>query len=135
MTAKKYSTNKAEMFKAVIEVVKASDSPNKAEFIERLEHEIELVTKPRSGGKSEEKAKADKALSDKIIAVLANSDKGLTVSEIQAVDPALSVNAGINTSKVTALVTKLVIAGTLTKVKDKKKTLYTIAETAEPTED
>lgn len=124
---KKYTTTKAQMFAQVIDIINGSNAENKGELIERINHEIELATKPRtSGEKAKEKEKADEALTNLILATLANSDKALCVSEIQAAEPKLAVTAGINTSKVTALITKAVNAEKVVKIKDKKKTLYTL---------
>lgn len=121
---KKYETTKKEMFATVIAIVEGSDASNKEELIERLNHEIELVSKSRTTGeKAQAKAENDKLLTDLIIAVLAENTM-LTVSEIQAKEPKLSITKGINTSKVTALLTKAVNAGIVERVKDKKKTYY-----------
>lgn len=122
----KYNTTKVEMFNAVIAIVEGSEAPNKDELVERLKHEIELISKKSTSKANAEKAKADEALSELILGVLANGGS-YTVSEIQAKEPKLSVTAGISNSKVTSLLSKLVTAEKVTRVKDKKKSLYSIA--------
>lgn len=122
----KYTTTKAEMFATVISIVEVSENPNKEELIERLKHEIELLSKKSTSKASVEKAKADKALIEKIKETLADG-KARTVSEIQAANPELSVAVGISNSKVTSLLTKLVATGEVIKAKDKKKSLYSLA--------
>lgn len=133
MTIKKYDTTKAEMFAKVISIIESTDDPAKDELIERLNHEIEFVNKKKTSKASEEKANADKALTEIILEVLAEKS-ALTVSEIQAQRPELSVTAGISNSKVTSLLGKLVTSGTVSRAKDKKKSLYSLV-TVEVEED
>lgn len=122
----KYNTTKVEMFNTVITIVEGSEAPNKAELVERLKHEIELISKKSTSKANTAKVEADKALSELILNVLADGGN-YTVSEIQAKEPQLSVTAGISNSKVTSLLTKLVTAEKVTRVKDKKKSLYSLA--------
>lgn len=132
---KKYATTKKEMFTEVIAIIEASEAPNKAELIERIEHEIYLATKTRgSGEKATAKAEEDKRLTNLILEVLADGEYR-TISEIQAKQPELGITAGINTSKVTALATKAVDTGLIEKIKDKKKTYYFIPADTETDED
>lgn len=121
----KYTTTKAEMFATVISIVETSEAPNKEELVERLKHEIELISKKSTSKANEEKAKADNALIEKIKETLADGT-AKTVSEIQVANPDLSVAAGISNSKVTSLLGKLVTAGEVTRVKDKRKSLYSL---------
>ena len=131
---KKYTTTKKEMFAQVIAIIEASDSPKKEELIERINHEIELVSKSRTTGeKAQAKAAEDERLTNLILDVLADG-KARSVSEIQKENPDLSLNAGINTSKVTSLVIKAVNKGILKAVKDKKKTYYSIVTEENPAE-
>lgn len=123
----KYSTTKAQMFTAVIEIVKASDVANKAELVERLEHEIELTSRKSNGEKAKAKAEEDERLMGLILDVLADG-KARTVSEIQAQRTELSVSAGISNSKVTSLLGKLLVAEQVTRIQDKRKSLYVIAQ-------
>ena len=122
----KYTTTKAEMFATVISIVEASEAPNKEELVERLNHEIALLSKKTTSKASLEKAETDKTLTGFILGVLMEGG-AYTVSEIQAKCPELSVTAGISNSKVTSLLGKMVTAGTVTRVKDKKKSLYSMA--------
>lgn len=144
-----YTVTKANMFKTLIEILNAIEIPEeiatnygdkkpdtaKEELIERLNREIELLSKKSTSKASTEKAAADKTLTEFILGVLAEGG-AYTVSEIQAKCPELSVTAGISNSKVTSLLGKLVTAGLVTRAKDKKKSLYSITTTAEtPNED
>lgn len=122
----KYTTTKAEMFATVISIVETSETPNKEELIERLNHEIELISKKSTSKASAAKIEADKILADKIKETLADG-KARTVSEIQAANPDLSVAVGISNSKITSLLTKLVALGEVIRAKDKKKSLYSLA--------
>lgn len=149
---KKYTVKKADMFRALImitgaatiteDIAKAYGNTTdgekiRSELIERLNHEIELCTKSRSTGeKAQAKAAEDERLTELIINVLSD-DKPRTISEIQAAEPQLSINAGVNTSKVTYLCGKAVNSGALVAAKDKKKTYYGIpkAEEIEETEE
>lgn len=122
----KYTTTKAEMFATVVSIIETVEVPNKEELIERLNHEIELLSKKSTSKASVEKAKTDKTLTEFILGVLTEGG-AYTVSEIQAKCPELSVAVGISNSKVTSLLTKLVATGEVTRVKDKKKSLYSLA--------
>ena len=122
---------KKELFATLITLVENVDLPEvitatKEELVEKLEHEIELVSKKSTSKASLAKAKADKELTEKIKEVLADGT-AKTVSEIQIANPDLSVAAGISNSKVTSLLTKLVATGEVIKAKDKKKSLYSLA--------
>lgn len=131
---KKYTTTKKEMFAEVINIINASDSPKKDELVERINHEIELCSKSRSTGeKAQAKAAEDERLTNLILDVLADG-KPRTVSEVQAAEPQLCINDGVNTSKVTSLLGIAVNKGLVTKAKDKKKTYYSIPEETEETE-
>ncbi len=136
----KYTTTKATMFTTIIDILNAVEIPAeiaatygdskpdkaKEELIERLNHEIALLSKKTTSKANTEKAKADNALIEKIKETLADGT-AKTVSEIQVANPDLSVAAGISNSKVTSLLGKLVTAGEVTRVKDKKKSLYSLA--------
>lgn len=122
---KKYNTTKKEMFATVIAIVEGSEHPNKAELVERLNHEIELTSRKSSGEKAQAKATEDSRLMDLVLGVLADG-KARTVSEIQACDTNLSVAVGISNSKVTSLLGKLLVADKVTRIQDKRKSLYVI---------
>lgn len=123
----KYATTKIEMFQSVIAIVEGSETPEnvKNELVERLNHEIELISKKKTSKANEEKVALDKGLTALILEVLADG-KAYTVSEIQAKNPGLSVTAGISNSKVTSLLGKLVTANRVARIKDKKKSLYSL---------
>lgn len=122
----KYNTTKAEMFATVIAIVEGSNHENKAALIERLNHEVELISKKSTSKASAEKAAFNEKLSDIILEVLTDN-KARTVSEIQTADTRLSLAEGISNSKVTSLLGALVKAGKVIRVMDKKKSYYSLA--------
>lgn len=126
MTKTTYTTTRVEMFNAVIDIVNASENPNKAELVERLNHEIELISKKSTSKVNAEKAKINESLTELIKNTLADG-KARTVSEIQMTCPELSLANGISNSKVTSLLGAMVKAGIAVRAMDKKKSYYSLA--------
>lgn len=122
----KYTTTKKEMFETVIAIVNASDHKSKDEIIERLNHEIELISKKSTSKASAEKIERDKALSQIILDVLADNT-ARTITEIQTANAELSLTNGVSNSKVTALLRPLVESGKVIRAQDKKKSYYSLA--------
>lgn len=122
----KYNTTKAQMFATVIAIVEASEAPNKAELVERLNHEVELITKKSTSKANTEKTERDKALTEIVLAVLADN-VARTVTEIQTAEARLSLAEGVSNSKVTALLRPLVESGKVVRTQDKKKSYYSLA--------
>ena len=99
-----------EMFERVIEIVKGAGVEDEAILVEKLEREIEKVSKKKSGLTKNQKANLE--LVEKVFEVIANAGKDVTLAqifaELQDVEGITSVN------KVSALVKKLKDAGRVT---------------------
>ena len=118
---------KKEMLERVIEIVKGAEVEDEAVLVEKLEHEIELVSKKRSGLTKNQKANLE--LVEKVYEVIANSESenGITLAvifnELAGVEGITSVN------KVSALVKKLKDAGRVERVDNGKDNVtFKIAE-------
>ena len=114
---------KKEMFGRLIEVVKGANVEDTNAMVEFLNHEIELVSKKRSGQTKTQKA--NEKLVEVVYEAIANAGHPVTVTELfKAVE-----NDEIKSAqKVSALVKKLVDAERVVRVEDKKKAYFTIAE-------
>lgn len=114
---------KKEMFGRLIEVVKGANVEDANAMVEFLNHEIELVSKKRSGQTKTQKA--NEKLVEVVYEAIANAGHPVTVTELfKAVE-----NDEIKSAqKVSALVKKLVDAGRIRREEDKKRAYFTIAE-------
>ena len=114
---------KKEMFGRLIKIVEEADIEDVNEVVAFLNHEIELVSKKRSGQTKTQKE--NEKLIEVIYEAMANAGKAMTVTEIFKVVE----NDDIKSSqKVSALVKKLVDAERVVRTEDKKKAYFSIAE-------
>lgn len=92
-----------------------------AELTAFIDHELELLAKKSAKSGTTKTQKENEGTKAKILEILvANADK-MTISEIQAKDEEL---AGLSNQKVSALLTQLVNAGSVERVKEKKATFF-----------
>lgn len=118
MTEKKIT--KKEQFAIIRTIVEQSEAPNKAEMAAFIDHEIELLNR-KSSSKSETKAqKENKVLKETVFDILEDMGKAVTVGEVAKV-------ADLSSSKVTHLFKLLMEEGRVTNIKDKKTSLYMVA--------
>ncbi len=113
---------KRENFERIIDVIREANVEDADALIECLEHEIELVSKKRTG-----KTKAQKE-NEVIIEGIYDliDEKPATVTEIY--EKAKDTVEGVTSSqKVSALVKKLVDAGRVVRTEDKKKAYFSRA--------
>ena len=113
---------KKEMFGRLIELAQENERTDLVEF---CEHEIELLNKKASAS-GQTKAQAE---NEKIKVVIAEEltriARAVTISELIKE----SENLGqYSNQKLSALLKQMVESGTVTKIVDKKKSLFTIAE-------
>ena len=96
---------KKEMFERVIEIVKGAEVEDEAILVEKLEHEIELISKKRTGLTKNQKANLE--LAERVYDVIAASEKenGMTLAEI--FNELADVEGITSVNKVSALVKKL----------------------------
>ena len=124
-------TNK-EMFTVLASIVSAAGIPEGVEtsatpdeILTWIDGRIEMLDKKSTtlSKKEKEKIEQNNATMDAIVAVLTDNKDGLAVTNIIKASPAL---ADFSSQKITALLKKLVEAGTVTKEKVKGQTLYKI---------
>lgn len=108
---------KAQVFEALKGFVKGD--ANEAMYVEFLDRQIELATKKRT---TETKTqKENKELVEKIYDYMVEAGKAVTVDEIK---DEFELTSG---QKASALLKKLVDAEKITRAKDGKKSVYTLA--------
>ena len=117
---------KRENFSAIKTFLTANGA-DKA-LVDAIDHEIELLIKrAEKPAKSDEQINADNAIAEAIVATLANG-KQLTVSDMQKLNSALSLDAGISCSKITSILTRtLVPSGAVKREVIKRKAYYSLA--------
>lgn len=109
-----------------IEAILVAQGEN--ELAEAVRHEIELLSKRKNGETKAQKENVE--LAEKLFNKLVEMDRPATATEvfneIREEDEAFTSN-----QKVSALLKKLVDAGRVTKVSDKKKSYFSVATDAE----
>ena len=108
---------KAQMFEALKGYVKGE--ANEAEFVEFLNKQIELATKKRNTLTKAQRENAE--IVERIYNYFKEVNKALTIDEIAT---KFELASG---QKASALVKKLVDAGKVTRGKEGKKAIYTLA--------
>ena len=108
---------KREYFEAIKNVEGVREN---ADFVEFLDKQIELASKKRTSLTPVQKENLE--LVEKVYDFIAGSENGVTATDIMN---ALELTSN---QKASALVKKLVDAERVTKTKDGKKTIYTLAD-------
>lgn len=116
---------KKEMFAMVMEVVADSNVENKAEMLDALAHEIELLEKKSSKSGQSKTQKENEILKAEILEELAEIGKAVTVSDFQAVTRFTPPE--FSNQKISALLNQLEKAGKVKKEVIKKKSYFSIA--------
>ena len=113
---------KKEMFGKLIELAQENE---RTDLIDFCEHEIELLNKKASAsGQTKTQAENEK-IKNVIAEELTRIARAVTISELIKE----SENLGqYSNQKLSALLKQMVESGTVTKIVDKKKSLFTIAE-------
>lgn len=114
---------KKEMFGRLIEIVEGANVQDTEVIVEFLNHEIELVSKKRSGQTKTQKA--NEKLIEVIYNAIAETQEKVTVTELFNIVKNDEITSA---QKVSALVKKLVDAGRVVRIEEKKKAYFTIAE-------
>lgn len=114
---------KKEMFGRLIEIVEGANVEDGDAIVEFLNHEIELVSKKRNGQTKTQKA--NEGLIEVIYNAIAEAGKAVTVTELFGMTKSDEITSS---QKVSALVKKLVDAKRVTRVEEKNKAYFTIAE-------
>lgn len=119
MTNKK---TKRDLFLEVREVVAGNE-----ELVAFVDHELELLDK-KASTKSTKVNDEQVALMEKIVNVLNEIGRSVTISELQKENAEM---AEYSNQKLSAMLKKLVDNKQVTKIVDKKKSYFTTAETPE----
>lgn len=114
---------KREMFERLVGIVENANIEGQDEVIAFLNHEIELVSKKRSGQTKVQKA--NEGLVEVIYEAIAAAERPVTVTEIFEMVKSDEIKSAQKTS---ALVKKLKDAGRIVRVEEKKQAYFTIAE-------
>ena len=114
---------KKEMFGRLIEIVEGANVEDTDAVVEFLNHEIELVSKKRSGMTKTQKE--NEVLVEDIYNAIAEAGHPVTVTELYEIVKSDKITSA---QKVSALVKKLVDAERVVRTEDKKKAYFAIAE-------
>ena len=116
---------KKEMFTMVANVVENAEVENKAEMLEFLAHEVELLNR-KSGKSGQTKTqKENEVLVEQVFNALAELGKPVTVSEFMK--ESTHEVATLSNQKLSALFKKLVEAERVVKTTEKKKSYFSVA--------
>lgn len=118
---------KKDYFKMLVAVVENSNVENKAELQGFIAHEVDLLERKSANRGTTEtaKTKENNEIIEKIYNALAELNKPVTITELQAEVVELSEYTN---QKISALMKKLVDSNRVVKVVDKKKSYFKIAE-------
>ena len=115
---------KKEMFGRLIKIVEGANVEDTDAIVEFLNHEIELVSKKRSGQTKIQKA--NEKLIEVVYEAIANAGRPVTVTELfKMVEDGDEIKSP---NKVSALVKKLKDAERVKRIEEKKVAYFTIAE-------
>ncbi len=109
------------------EVIKIAKELGRTDLVEFAQHELELLDK-KAGTKSTKVNDEQVALMEKIVNALTEIGRSVTISELQKENAEM---AEYSNQKLSAMLKKLVDNKQVTKIVDKKKSYFTIAETPE----
>lgn len=113
---------KREFFGEIREIVKEN-----TELVEFIDHELELLNK-KTNAKSTKVNTEQVELMDKIVNALNKIGRSVTISELQKENAEM---AEYSNQKLSAMLKKLVDNKQVTKMIDKKKSYFMVAETPE----
>lgn len=90
-------------------------------YVAYLQHELELMDNKRVTKKETETQKANAVLKDRIVELLAELGKAVTISELQAYNAEMG---SYSTSKLSAMMRQLIDEGRVEKTADKKRSVF-----------
>lgn len=115
---------KKEMFAEVIAVVERVEVENKAEMLNFLAHEVELLNKKSSKSGQTKTQKENVLLMEQLVVALSKMEKPVTISEFQGLST--SEVATLSNQKLSALLKKLVEENKVVKTVEKKKSYFSV---------
>lgn len=123
----KTKLTKRDYFKMLAGVVENSGTDNKEVLQAFINHELELLDKKSAsrGTATTAKQKENEDLKEYIMGILTEINRAVTITELQAEDVRLGE---LTNQKISAMLKQLVDNKQVTKVVDKKKSYFKIAE-------
>ncbi len=116
---------KKEMFAVIAETIERMEVDNKAEMLNFIDHEIELLNK-KSGKSGQTKTqKENEIFKEQLITAFAEMTEPVTISEFM--EKSTSEVAKLSNQKLSALLNQLVKAERMVKTVEKKKSYFSIA--------
>lgn len=115
---------KKEMFAMVIAVVNGSEVENKAEMLDFLHHEVELLAKKNSKTGQTKTQKENEVLMAQVELALAEFTRPVTISEFM--NESNHEVATLSNQKLSALMKKLVDSQKVVKTIEKKKSYFSL---------
>ena len=116
---------KKEMFAVIAETINAVEVENKAEMLNFINHEIELLEK-KSGKSGQTKTqKENELLKAELLTALGEMDKPVTISEF--CEKTSHPVGKLSNQKLSALLNQMVKAETVIKTVEKKKSYFAVA--------
>ena len=116
---------KKEMFAVIAETINAVEVENKAEMLNFIAHEIELLEKKSSKSGQTKTQKENELLKAELLTALGEMDKPVTISEFQSLSTAEV--ATLSNQKLSALLNQMAKAETVVKTVEKKKSYFAVA--------
>lgn len=116
---------KKEMFTMVAKVVENSEVENKAEMLEFIAHEVQLLEKKNSKTGQTKTQKENEVLMVQLFEALSEFDRPVTVSEFMK--ESNHEIATLSNQKLSALFKKLVDSQKVVKTIEKKKSFFSVA--------
>ena len=114
---------KKDMFGRLIDIVNAADVEDASAVVDFLNHEIELVSKKRSGMTKTQKE--NEVLVEVVYEAIENAGKPVTATEVYEM---VKSDKLASAQKVSALITKLKNAGRVERVAEGRKALFKVAD-------
>lgn len=115
---------KKDWFAMVIAVVENAEVENRAEMLEFLHHEVDLLAKKSSKSGETKKQKENKVLTDQLFSALAEMSEPLTISDFQ--EKSTHEVATLSNQKLSALLKMLIAEGRVVKTIEKKRSFFSV---------
>jgi hypothetical protein len=116
---------KKEMFAVIAETINAVEVENKAEMLNFIDHEIELLEKKSSKSGQTKTQKENELLKAELLTALGEMDKPVTISEF--CERTSHPVGKLSNQKLSALLNQMVKAETVVKTVEKKKSYFAVA--------
>ena len=117
---------KKEMFAVIAETINAVEVENKAEMLNFIDHEIELLEKKSSKSGQTKTQKENELLKAELLTALGEMDKPVTISEF--CERTSHPVGKLSNQKLSALLNQMVKAETVIKTVEKKKSYFAVAQ-------